>query len=265
MDMTEHASTASTAAARAAWPGVHVADDVFTAYVAERLGPPPFPSGALPALYLACACVHGDRTALQAFDDRYMPDVTRAMHRMRLSPADVADVAQSLRQQLLAGPSPRLAEYAGRGELGAWLRVIAVRAALKRLRGRRPEVDSDDALLAVRSVGDDPELGYMKELYRRAFRESFGAAVEGLDARDKVLLRQHFVDGLGVDDLAPLYQVHRATVARWVQRSRDKLLDETRREFMKRARIGPRECDSVLRMVQSRLDVTLGKLLAGSR
>ncbi|HEX3344105.1 MAG TPA: sigma-70 family RNA polymerase sigma factor [Polyangiaceae bacterium] len=263
--MTEHASSASMAAARAAWPGVHVADDVFAAYVDERLGPPPFPLGPLSALYVACACVHGDRTALQAFDDRYMPDVVRAIQRMRLPPADVADVAQSLRQQLLAGPSPRLAEYAGRGELGAWLRVIAVRAVLKRLRGRKPEAESDDALLAIRSAADDPELGYMKELYRHVFRESFGAAVDALDARDKVLLRQHFVDGLGVDDLAPLHHVHRATVARWLQRSRERLLDETRREFMKRARLGPRECDSVLRMVRSRIDVTLGKLLARSR
>lgn len=263
--MAGHAWTAAIGAARAAWPGVHVPDGVFEAYVVERLGQPPFPSDSPSTLYLACACVRGDRAALRAFDERYMPDVARAMERMRLPPADVADVAQTLRQLLLAGPSPRLAEYAGRGELGAWLRVIAVRAALKRIRGRKPEVDADDALLAVRSVGDDPELGYMKELYRRAFRESFNAAVAGLDDRDKVLLRQHFVDGLGVDELAALHHVHRATAARWVQKSREKLLDETRRQFMARARVGARECDSVLRMVRSRIDVTLGKLLSGAR
>ena len=253
------------AAARAAWPDVHVPDDVARAYLAERLGEPPFRDEAAAALYLACGCVHGDPAAVRAFDRRYMPDVEKAMARMRLPEADVADVAQSIRQQLLAGPSPRLAEYSGRGELGAWLRVTAVRAGLKRIRGRRPEVDADDALLAVRSVGDDPELGYMKELYRRAFRESFDAAIAQVDARDRVLLRQHFVDGLGVDELAPLYQVHRATAARWVQAARDRLLDETRRQFMQRARVGPRECESVLRLVRSRIDVTLGRLLAGTR
>jgi RNA polymerase sigma-70 factor (ECF subfamily) len=267
--MAGHAWTAAIAAARAAWPGVHVPEGVAGAYVAQRLGEGPS-SGSSPhetvaALYLACACIHGDPEAIRAFDARYMPDVARAIERLRLPPADVADVTQSIRAQLLAGPTPRLAEYAGRGELAAWLRVIAVRAALKRIRGRKPEVDADDALLALRSVGDDPELGYMKELYRRAFRASFDAALEGLDARDRTLLRQHFVDGLAIDDLAPLYKVHRATVARWVQRSRDRLLDETRRQFMQRARINARECESVLRMVRSRIDVTLGKLLAGSR
>jgi len=267
--MTGHAWSAAIGAARAAWPHVHVPDEVAEAYVRERLGasPParPSPDPTVAALYLACGCVHGDPAAIRAFDDRYMPDVAHAIERLRLPPADVADVTQSIRQQLLTGPTPRLAEYAGRGELAAWLRVIAVRAALKRIRGRKPEVDADDALLALRSVGDDPELGYMKELYRRAFRESFDAALEGLDVRDRTLLRQHFVDGLAIDDLAPLYQVHRATVARWVQRSRDKLLDETRRQFMQRARVSARECESVLRMVKSRIDVTLSKLLGGTR
>ncbi len=262
--MVGHAWSASVAAARAAWPGVHVPEEAFEAYAGARLGAPPASTDVAAALYLACGCVRGDPAAVRAFDQRYMPDVERAVARTRLPAADVAEVAQSLRAQLLAGPAPALAEYAGRGDLAGWLRVVAVRAALKRLRGRRPEVDADDALLAMRSVGDDPELAYMKELYRRAFRESFAAALETLDAREKVLLRQHFVDGLGVDALAPLYKVHRATAARWVQRARERLLDETRRQFMQRARVSPRECESVLRLVRSRIDVTLGRLLAGS-
>jgi RNA polymerase sigma-70 factor (ECF subfamily) len=263
--MAGHVLSAAWSAAQAAWPGVHVPEDVFAAYVAERTGgDAPMPD-ATSSLYLACACARGDAAALRAFESRYMPEVERALVRTRLSAADVAEVMQSLREQLLAGPLPRIASYTGRGDLPAWLRVTAVRAALKRIRGHKPEVEADDALLAARSVGDDPELLYMKELYRKAFREAFGAALEGLDARDRLLLRQHFVDRLGVDDLAPLYQVHRATVARWVQRARDHLLDETRHEFMRRARVSPRECESVLRLVRSRIDVTLGRLLAGSR
>jgi RNA polymerase sigma-70 factor (ECF subfamily) len=260
--MSGHLSPSVLAGARAAWPGVHVADHVFHAYVLERIGDADLTADAASSLYLACACAHGDTAALRAFESRHMPDVERALVRTRLSSADVAEVMQSLRQQLLAGPSPRIASYTGRGDLAAWLRVTAVRAALKRIRGRKPEVAADDALLAARSVGDDPELVYMKELYRRAFRESFGAALDVLDAREKVLLRQHFVDRLGVDDLAPLYQVHRATVARWVQRARDRLLDETRRQFMQRAHVSARECESVLRLVRSRIEVTLGGLLA---
>jgi RNA polymerase sigma-70 factor (ECF subfamily) len=257
---------AARAAARAAWPGVHVPDDVFRAYVAARLGDEPAREQVAAALWLACACARGDGAALRAFEAVHVPQMERAVARMRLRPEDVADVVQQLRQQLLApgagGAPPRIAEYAGRGDLAGWLRVAAVRAALKKLRARKPEVDADDALLAARSAGDDPELSYMKELYRRTFRESFAAALAGLDAREKNLLRQHFVDGLGVDELGRLHGVHRATAARWVQRARERLLDETRRQFMARARVSRRECESVLRLVRSRIDVTLGRLLA---
>jgi RNA polymerase sigma-70 factor (ECF subfamily) len=196
-----------------------------------------------------------------------MPDVTRAIAKLRLPPADVADVVQSLREQLLVGKEgrrPGIAEYTGRGELAGWLRVAAVRAGLKKLRGRKPQVDVDDALLASRALpaqGDDPELSYMKEVYRRAFREAFAAALGGLEAREKNLLKQHFVDGLGIDELGQLYGTHRATAARWVQRARERLLEETKREFASRAGVSARECASVLRMVRSRIDVTLSKLL----
>jgi RNA polymerase sigma-70 factor (ECF subfamily) len=251
-------------AARQAWPDVHVPDPVFRAYVEARLGDA-LPSREVAAsLYIACACVGGDAAAVRALDARYMGDVQRAVARMRLPPEEVADVLQSLRQKLLVGAArepARIGEYAGRGDLAGWLRVTAVRAALKHIRGRRPNDAADDALLAVRSAEDDPELAYMKEVYRRAFREAFGAALATLDAREKNLLRQHFVDGLSVDELGKLYGVHRATAARWVQHAREQLLERTRREFMERARVNARECESVLRLVRSRIDVTLGRLL----
>ena len=44
----------------------------------------------------------------------------------------------------------------------------------------------------------------MKESYRRVFREAFVAAMGTLDAREKNLLHQHFVDGLTVDELGTL-------------------------------------------------------------
>jgi RNA polymerase sigma-70 factor (ECF subfamily) len=256
---------ASLSAARAAWPDVHVPESVFRKYLADRAESASIDDDAVAGLYLACACASGDAAALRAFERRYVPEVERALARMRLPAHEVAEVLQSVREHLLVGrngAAPRIAEYSGRGDLAGWLRVSAVRAALKKLRGKKGEVDADDALLAARSMQDDPELSYMKELYRRAFRQAFAAALATLEARDKNLLRQHVVDGLTVDEIGPLYGVHRATAARWVQRAKEKLLQETRKQFMARARISSRECESVLRLVRSRIDVTLGRLLA---
>lgn len=252
-------------AAQAAWPGVHLPEATFHAYVRERVGDAIPDADVASALWLACACSRGDVEALRAFEARFMPDVERAVTRLRLRPADVADVVQGLRQHLLVGGSdgarPHIADYAGRGDLAGWLRVAAVRAGLKKLRGAKVETH-DDALLAARSAQDDPELSYMKAVYRSAFRAAFAAAVDSLEPREKNLLRQHLVDGLGVDELGPLYGVHRATAARWVQRARERVLVETRRQFMAHAHLSSRECESVLRLVQSRMDITLARLLA---
>jgi RNA polymerase sigma-70 factor (ECF subfamily) len=83
-----------------------------------------------------------------------------------------------------------------------------------------------------------------------------------MEARDRVMLRQHFVDGLTIDELGPLYGVHRATAARWIASAKEDLMTRTRREFMARARLSPKEMASVMRMVQSRLEVTLARLMA---
>jgi RNA polymerase sigma-70 factor (ECF subfamily) len=251
------------AAARAAFPGVSVPDDVFRAYVeARRRDGGPKPEHAA-SLYLACACTRGDKAAVRAFESQFIPEVKRALGRLRLSNEELEEVVQRLRSQLLVGEGdvpPRIASYTGEGDLRGFLRVTAVRSALKLKRGDKLVADPD-AALEVASARDDPELSYMKELYRESFRASFRAALDGLGDRDKNLLRQHFVDGLGIDALGRMYGVHRATAARWVQAAREELLAATRREFAARTRASKRECDSLLRMVQSRFDVTLRRLI----
>jgi len=250
------------------WPRGWVPEEDFRSYVAERTS-----EGAsegerdLEALFLACACVRGVTDAILAFEQEYVVEIRRAGGRARLTPDGIGELTQILRQELLVGREgkrPKLAEYVGRGDLRGWLRVTAMRAALK-MKARasaQPAAPSNEALLEIRSSGDDPELLYMKELYGDAFRTAFRAAAGHLEPRDKNILRQHFVEGMTIDDLGGIYGVHRATAARWVQSAREKLLAATRREFASRAHVSPRECESVLRLVQSRFDVTLRRLLA---
>jgi RNA polymerase sigma-70 factor (ECF subfamily) len=139
--------------------------------------------------------------------------------------------------------------------------VVALRAAVRAARGLGNDNDDEDAILAARSSGDDPELSYLKAVYRSAFREAFAAAIASCDAEARTLLRQHLVDGLTIDELGPMYGVHRATAARRLNDAREALLARVRREFAERARVTDREMNSVLRLVESRLGVTLKRLL----
>ena len=91
--------------------------------------------------------------------------------------------------------------------------------------------------------------------------KAFRTALAALDARDKNILRQHFLEEMTIDDLAATYKVHRATTARWIQGARERLLKATRDAFSKSARLRPNECDSVIRLLESRIDVTLQRFL----
>jgi RNA polymerase sigma-70 factor (ECF subfamily) len=252
--------------ATAHWPAAWVEEGTFLSYVADRAGDETLADEAVAALYLSCACVRGVAGAVKAFDTDYLPHARRAAARVGLSADQLTELLQALREHLLvgrAGGTPKLHEYRGKGDLRGWLRVTATRAALRvRKKAAGAKLDSEGSSLEARATGDDPELSYMKALYREAFRAAFRSAVEALEPRDKLVLQQHTVEGMSVDDIGAHHGVHRATAARWVQAAREKLLTGVRRELAREANVSPRELNSILRLVQSRFDVTMRRLLA---
>ena len=254
---------------RETWPGLALAPEAYLPYLAVRMsGPDDLATLKVTDLYAACAAVHKDPRALAAIEARYFGDIDIALRKMNLPGARIDDVKQIIRRQLFVGDTgspPRIAQYNGRGDLRAWLRVTAVRAALKELRKEKREtISSDDAIFEHGTSHADPELAYIKEVYRDKFRAAFQSALDALGDRDKTFLRQHVVDGLSIDDLAALNQIHRATAARWLAKAKETLLDTTRKTFMQDARISRGECDSILRMVQSQLDATIRRRLEGA-
>ncbi len=259
---------AAFARAQAAWTDLRVDRDSFAEFLDRRVDEVDLERAKVEDLYAACACAAGDAKAIAAVESRYFSDVTAALGKMGLPSDRIGEVKQGLRKLLFVGEPgapPRIAEYRGTGDLRAWLRVTAMRAALKLLRKDARETPaSDDAILEARSSADDPELAYMKAAYRASFRAAFQEALESLHPKERTLLKQQIVDGLGIDELGALYQVHRATAARWVAGAREKLLSRTRRTFMLRARITSDECESIMRLVRSQLDVSLHRRLSAS-
>jgi RNA polymerase sigma-70 factor, ECF subfamily len=262
----EEALVAAAQRGRSAWTQVDVTDEQFAAFLGGRVPASLLDDARAADLWAACACGTGNGRALTEVEGRYFPDVDAALRKMSLSPDRIGEVKQGLRRVLFvgdpeAGVPPRITEYRGTGDLRAWLRVSATRAALKLLRKENRETPTDDALLEARAHEDDPELAYMKAAYRASFKTAFQEALESLLPRERTLLKQQIVDGLGIDELGALYQVHRATAARWVQSAREKLLTRTRRAFMVNARISSDECESIMRLVRSQLDMSLHRRL----
>jgi RNA polymerase sigma-70 factor (ECF subfamily) len=97
----------------------------------------------------------------------------------------------------------------------------------------------------------------MKLLYRAEFRAAFRGAVETLPAKEREILRAHFVDGQTIDQLGEANGVHRATAARWVDRARRSLVAAIRRTLMNELRVDESTYQSLLRLVASRLDLSV--------
>jgi RNA polymerase sigma-70 factor (ECF subfamily) len=254
------------AAGRDAWPGVEVKEDQLAERLAARLADDA--EARLDDLhdadlYLATALAAGDPTAIRAFEDKMVPQIDLALRRMRLAGGTADEVKQALRFDLLVGDgSPKIADYAGRGELAAWVRISATRKALKVIRRGDREETLDEILLEHWPAGTpDPRQNQMRTQYtaelKRAIRESFSS----LEVRQRNLLRQHILDELTIDDLAKLYRVHRATCARWLADARADLSKGTRKRLIASLGVGTDEVDSVLRFLDSDIELSISRIL----
>jgi RNA polymerase sigma-70 factor (ECF subfamily) len=74
------------------------------------------------------------------------------------------------------------------------------------------------------------------------------------------VLRYQLVDGWSIDRVGELYGVHRATAARWITTARDELGALIRTEVGTQLGITPTEVDSIIRLVQTRLEISFAAL-----
>ncbi|MEO6953441.1 MAG: sigma-70 family RNA polymerase sigma factor [Polyangia bacterium] len=247
---------------RSAWPGVAVSTDAFEAYLRERAGDDAqeYLEGVhAEDLYLACGVAAHDPAALAALETKHLSQV--ALHVVRVTIAhDVVDeVRQILRERLLldSGRGARITDYEGRGPLGGWLRISAVRIALNVLRARRPEVEvRDEPDLAL-----DPELAYVKAHTQQLFHDTFSQVIGALEVKARTLLRLHYVEAMTMDQLARMYQTSRSSVARQIDDVRRQLLVSTERKLQEDHRLSRSEVASVIRDAQSRFESTLSGFL----
>jgi RNA polymerase sigma-70 factor (ECF subfamily) len=248
--------------ARAAWPAFGWDPPGFARFWGERLGPGGLGANVEHArvveLYHAFRVLQGDRAAVEELARRYADPIRDHIARTFAS-ADLADeVMQRLLEEIVARPDAgRLATYGGRGSLAGWLRMTATWIArdLQRLERRRR------AAAPVASQPGDPELGYLKAHYRADFEQAFAATLGQLSVEQCNVLRLYFLDGMSSEAIARLFRVNGSTVRRWLAGFRREIFQETRRRLAERVGLGPEELESVLRLVRSQLNLSLGEQL----
>jgi RNA polymerase sigma-70 factor (ECF subfamily) len=221
-------------------------------------------------LYLCAACVAGQPLAFQTLEELHFPAVTAVFWQQLGDRATVQELLQELRIRLFVGASPRIATYRGRGPLAAWLRTIALHAAQDHLRASNvqrghllqlscAQQEREGSGHAQPSERESLLFGQRRE---RIVERACSAAMAGLERGQRQLLHHHFVAGLSIDELSPMYSVHRATIARRIQRVIEHLRSLVRRELTARYQLSGEELEELLQETWCELELS-AELFAG--
>ncbi len=218
-------------------------------------------------LALARACLDGSREALAALDRLLAAACVPALRPIDPSPAFADEVIQVLRVKLLVGggggsddAGPRLSTYAGRGPLGGFLRVAALRTAMSTKRDSGREVSIEDGLAQLADSATGPAAAHLRADKDEHLHAALRRAIAAQPSRTRAILRLYYGDAAGIEDIGRLYHVHASTVSRWLERARQDILAATRAELARALRLDASAIDSMLTSAPA-LDVSLGSLL----
>jgi RNA polymerase sigma-70 factor (ECF subfamily) len=254
-------------AARLRWPDIQLDDTVFAEAVGRRCQPPTVETlerMALEDLFLAVACLHGDRVAVQTVRETLLlPIVTTALGTI----GDREEHLQALLVNLVIGgprSGPKLESYQARGSLRAWLRIGVIRTAknARRTLARQPAWEDIAEELLPAPSGVSPERTEIRRADWRAFNEALTAALEKLDSGERRILRQHHLQGLTLEQMAAVYGIHRVTMARRLARARRQVMADVRQQLAARLDAPSSEVGRLIATVERRAEISFDRLLA---
>lgn len=190
-------------------------------------------------LCLIIACERGDERAWEDLVANFDATVKSAARKISSNAEDAEDLASSiwaelygLRQDADGNKKSKLAYYSGRGSLAGWLRAVVSQLAVDQFRkvSKFVQIEEDrefDNLASEAANGDGPHLGSHNENPEELFSESqtaadvssaLAAAMQDLDAEDRMILKLYYFDDLKLKDIAAMFGYHEATASRKLTR-----------------------------------------------
>ncbi len=192
-------------AARLAWPELRLDAERFAAFVRERVpsraAMPPISMAPI-STSLAPVCVEipvPSPRSKRATSSRFPCSWPASSAPRRSSRRCGSCCAPSCWwRRPASAPSSPTTPAAARSVVGyAWSRCAStppISGAGQPALASLDEVGAEQLLCTV-----DPELTILKQRYRPAFDEAVRAAFAGLSAKERLLFRMHFIDGLNID------------------------------------------------------------------
>jgi RNA polymerase sigma-70 factor len=243
---------------RRAWPDVELDPGCLETYLEARASQLGAPTRSLADLFLACACLNGGAKAQQHLEALCSSALRAALRQLKTSVDEKEALATLLTLLLVAegGNEPRLAQYRGRSALSRWLQVVAGHHVLKTKRWNERSENLYEALLASAASRGLLEWKESDATTREVFKRALAKSLDGLDYRDRILLRMR-LDGLSMIEIAKLFKVRHNTVSRWLARVNLAVERAVRRELRDTLRLQNPELDSLVRSMLSQVDTSL--------
>jgi len=243
---------------REAWPEIDLSEERFAELTREL---PEEDAGEAAELYLACAWVAGLASAGEVMARDYLPPLRRRLAKMRLAAHEIDEVVQQTCERLIGRDDEgraRLVKYARQGRLQSLLVVVGTHIAIDSFRRAGREKSDQDALVALAATSD-PRADLMRLQKQTVFKAAIEAGLESLDPRERTVLRLHLIDGLTLDEIAEIHQVHRVTVSRWLAAARVAIVERAREAA--RAQFGLSDTEFDAAYTGSHLGLSLERLL----
>ena len=211
-------------------------------------------------LFLATACADGDRLAWDSFAETYFDQVRRWAAASLRNLVDAEDLTQDLMAAFFSGTQEgvnRISGYSGKGSLASWLRVTVTRASIDRFRRTRKQVPLEEVSLA----GQD-SLDQLDSRWGPVLADLLQVQLTGLSNRDRLILGLYYLHGTPLRLIASHFNVHEATVSRWLGQLRKRIRKNVERAMKHEHGMRSREVQSLWRWVAEENRLSLEELLA---
>ncbi|HEU4391889.1 MAG TPA: sigma-70 family RNA polymerase sigma factor [Blastocatellia bacterium] len=228
-------------------------------------------------LCLAVACAKGDETAWEDFYREYrsyLINVSRSMTQDAGAAEQLADSTFADLYGLRESGGARVSKfsfYSGRGSLRGWLRAVLFQLSADSHRQSSRFVQTEEAedmdrlaMAAAPEKQPSTETDFIHKRYRVAVSEALRKGIEQLEARDRLLLAYYYCDELTLREIGRLFDVHEATISRWLTKVQKKLRKLVEKGLEKEHRFNRREASEAMQMAADGIDISVRDYLVQS-
>ena len=195
-------------------------------------------------LALATACAAGADAAWEHVITTLRPALYAAARALTKDEASARELADTLWAELYGVGStkasvepgterrPLLTYFHGRSKLSTWLRSVLAQRHVDRIRAtqRVDPLDGDEPAESVpHAVTADPD----RDRYRTLLDGALGAALDELEAGDRLRLALYYLQGLTLAQIGQITREHEATISRKLSRTRTRLKRQIEHELQK--------------------------------